>query len=161
MPVTLTKAELKKVLHEERTKTRTKLQRTKFMNKTRGIYTGQQNRLRKETENPKATLPYTLDELRELVRQALERGTCEYTGEKLRLTNLQLDHRTPIVAGGAWELSNLATVTQSVNWQKGNMTEREFLRLMRGAQKVLRPESFHDFKRRLSTGGKFLNNGAY
>jgi 5-methylcytosine-specific restriction endonuclease McrA len=158
MPVTMTKAEVKKLLVDERKKSRTKQQQSKFMSKTLSVYNGQKKRLSEERSDG-TKLPYSLAQFRDHVQTALDAGTCPYTGERLTLTNMAADHATSISQGGSWALSNIVICTRSANWQKGLQTREEYIKLMRGAQKVLSKVAFDDFKRRLSMGGKWLNSG--
>jgi 5-methylcytosine-specific restriction endonuclease McrA len=106
MPISLTKAELNKILVAERLKSRTKSRQSAFMNRTRGIYSGQTNRLRESLHDEKALLPYTLDELRQAIATALK-GLCCYCGCKLTVKNVTPDHAISLVNGGSWNLDNL------------------------------------------------------
>jgi 5-methylcytosine-specific restriction endonuclease McrA len=154
VPVTLTQAALKKLLVAERAASRSKHKHSKFMSKTLGIYNGQQHRKRKELENPKATLDFTLQELRDLVAAAL--GTpCPYSGVKLSLSNLSVDHATPIARGGTWALDNLEVITSASNFRKGSLTSTEYKKFVHGLEKGFAPEAVTDIFRRLTLGGKW------
>lgn len=176
MPVTLTKAQLSKILVEERKKSRTKHQQSAFMRRTLSIYKGQENRLAEawiesnkrlqaiadEAGRPvtlacllPSALPYTLSELRQGMSVALEGGKCCYCPCKLTLKRITADHKESLASGGSWNLANLAFCCQSCNWQKGRLSTLEFRRLLKFCDKYLSPESAADVKKRLSLGGKW------
>jgi len=154
MPVTMTKADIAKLLAAERKKSRTKQKQSAFMNKTRNIYSGQTIRLREASGDEAAVLPYTLEQLRTVVAQGLERPCC-YCHGKLTIKRLTPDHKASIASGGSWDLANLAMCCQSCQWQKGRLSDVEFRRLLRFCAKYLTPDSATDLKRRLSVGGKW------
>jgi len=154
MPVTLTKSQLNKILVAERAKSNAKHKQSAFMNKTRNIYSGQQLRLREATGDEQALLPYSLEELRTAVAQALEKPCC-YCPKKLTVKNITPDHATSLAEGGSWDLSNLAFCDQSCNWEKSILSAKEFRMLLKFLAKYLSPESATNVKRRLSIGGKW------
>ena len=55
---------------------------------------------------------------------------CYYSGIKLDLFKLHVDHKTPIARGGTNELSNLCLASHHMNTAKGRMTEDEFWQLL-------------------------------
>lgn len=55
---------------------------------------------------------------------------CVYSSEQLTISNITVDHRTPIARGGTNELSNLAICSHHMNTAKGSMTEYEFRTLL-------------------------------
>lgn len=160
MPVTMTKAQLNKLLVQERDKSRVKHQRSAFMRRTLSIYNGQLKRfaewlMSKPDAEKITTFPYTLEEFRTAAERAIETGKCHYCRGKLTLKKLTPDHRHAIARGGDWALSNVVFCDQSCNWQKGKMDGVEFRRLLKFADKYLSPVSAADMKRRLSLGGKW------
>lgn len=154
MPQKMTKKELNAILVEERRKSRTKFKNSAFMNRTRGIYSGQANRYAKSLDVGKAKLPYSLEALRTLCQSALMHP-CSYCGENLTVKTMCPDHRQAIARGGSWKLSNLAIVHQKCNWRKGLLNEQEYRYLVRFVRKYLAPEAAKDFWGRLATGGKW------
>lgn len=161
MPVTLTKAELHKILVAERAKARTKAKQSLFMRRTLSIYNGQKIRYAEWRQSlpaaarPAADLPYTLAELRAWAEYALRRGTCCHCYEKLTIKKLTPDHARAIADGGSWTLKNLVASCQSCNWQKGRLSAQEFRQLLRFCAKYLSKNSAIDLKRRLSIGGRW------
>ena len=55
---------------------------------------------------------------------------CEYTGELVKIADIQIDHRTPIGRGGSFGIENLAVTTAQNNQRKGSLTQSEFLKLL-------------------------------
>lgn len=153
MPTTMTKAELKKLLVQERASMRSKHKQSAFMRKTLSIYNGQRNRMREETGDAK--MPFTLEQLRADMEKVI--GTmCCYCGEtKLSVKNVTADHVVSIAAEGSWEIENLVYPCSSCQWQKGRLSGAEFRSLMKFGRKYLSVASFTDLKRRLTIGGKW------
>lgn len=56
---------------------------------------------------------------------------CEYTGELIKLADIQIDHRTPISRDGSFGIENLAITGAQNNQRKGSLTSVEFLELLR------------------------------
>jgi 5-methylcytosine-specific restriction endonuclease McrA len=56
---------------------------------------------------------------------------CEYSGIKLDVSDITVDHRTPIARGGTNELENLAICSNHMNTAKGRMNEYEFRSLLK------------------------------
>lgn len=154
MPVTLTKSELNTILVEERKRQAVKHSHSAFMSKTRGIYTGQQNRIKATLNNPAAELPFSLVQLREAAEEAL-RAPCRYCGGKLTVKKLAADHAKSISSGGSWGLENLIFCCTEDNLRKGKWSSKEYKIMLRCAEKYLCPASLTDFKRRLVIGGKW------
>ncbi|CAB4132175.1 HNHc domain containing protein [uncultured Caudovirales phage] len=55
--------------------------------------------------------------------------TCEYTGERVALKDIELDHKDPVSRGGSFKIWNLCVTSAKINQQKGNMNSMEFARL--------------------------------
>ena len=55
---------------------------------------------------------------------------CEYTGERVALKDIQIDHCTPISRGGSFGIENLAITSGKVNQRKGSLIQSEFLELL-------------------------------
>lgn len=55
---------------------------------------------------------------------------CEYTGELIKIADIQIDHRTPISRGGTFRIENLAVTSGKTNQHKGSLKESEFLELL-------------------------------
>ena len=60
----------------------------------------------------------------------LHRGCCAVTGRRLNGNNAQLDHITPIKAGGLGILENLRWVHRDVNYAKRDLSDADFARLI-------------------------------
>jgi 5-methylcytosine-specific restriction endonuclease McrA len=155
MPVTMTKAQLNKVLIEERAKSRSKQQQSAFMRRSLSIYNGQKKRIADAYPDDVATLPYSLDELRQKMQEALTLGRCVYCSGKLTLKKITPDHRISIAEKGSWDLDNLAMVCQQCNWQKSTLSEHEFCLLLKFLNRYLSSESRTNVRRRLVIGGKW------
>jgi len=56
--------------------------------------------------------------------------TCEYTGERIAIKNIEIDHRTPISRGGLFKIENLAITSGKVNQYKGDLLQIEFIQLL-------------------------------
>ena len=152
MTVKMTKAEISKLLTEERAKMRSKQRQSAFMRRTLSIYNGQ----RKRAAESGASIPYTLEEFRGAATEALNHGNCCYCQCNLTLGKLTPDHKTSIAQGGGWGLDNIDWCCQSCNWQKGSMSAKEFRALLRFLGGIYISEaSAADVKRRLSIGGKW------
>jgi 5-methylcytosine-specific restriction endonuclease McrA len=160
----MTKAQLNKVLIEERAKSRSKQRQSAFMRRSLSIYNGQKKRLKDLCNDPfiapdkrpqSSTLPYSLDELRQKMQEALTLGKCDYCGGKLTLKKITPDHRISIAEKGSWDLDNLAMVCQQCNWQKSTLSEHEFCLLLKFLNRYLSSESRTNVRRRLVIGGKW------
>jgi 5-methylcytosine-specific restriction endonuclease McrA len=57
----------------------------------------------------------------------LSQDDCYYCGGKL--TDYELDHKTPLQLGGAHKLSNIAKACPLCNHRKGTKSEGEFMRV--------------------------------
>ena len=55
---------------------------------------------------------------------------CEYTGELIKLSDIQIDHRTPISRGGSFGIENLAITSGKTNQHKGELLDSEFSQLL-------------------------------
>ena len=156
MPIQMTKKAINDLLVEERAKARSKQRRSAFMSRSRSIYHGQETRLREASGDPKAGLPYTLEEFRSKMDVALTKiCVCCYCGCGLSVRKVTADHAQSLASGGEWGLDNLVFPCMNCNWQKGRMTALEFKRLLMFCARYLSPESAGDLKRRLSIGGKW------
>lgn len=59
-----------------------------------------------------------------------QQWVCHYTGEKLTLANISIDHKQPLVRGGTNDFHNLCLTSKTTNTTKGTMTEEEFRSLI-------------------------------
>jgi 5-methylcytosine-specific restriction endonuclease McrA len=82
----------------------------------------------------KLPLPFTLEQLRDRIKVALNEGIwCPYLGqlEKLTVRNFSVDHVVPIARGGSvFSFDNLIVCSRSANLAKGEMTGKEFQELI-------------------------------
>lgn len=149
-----TKTELKKLLVDERRKSRAKQQQSAFMNRSRGIFTGQVNRYMEIRGKSAKSFPYSLDQFRALCRAALVEP-CFYCRKKLTPKTMCGDHRVSIMRGGLFSLSNVRLIHQHCNWRKGLMNEDEFTGLQKFVDTHLAPVAAADLWKRLGIGGKW------
>jgi 5-methylcytosine-specific restriction endonuclease McrA len=149
-----TKTELKKLLVEERAKSRAKQLQSAFMNRSRGIYTGQVNRFMEIRGKPAVAFPYTLAQFREQCRFELQHP-CLYCHKKMTPKSMCGDHRRSIVRGGSFKLSNVRLIHQNCNWRKGLMNEDEYIWLCEAVDAHLAPIAAADLWKRLGIGGKW------
>jgi 5-methylcytosine-specific restriction endonuclease McrA len=56
--------------------------------------------------------------------------TCYYTNRGIKLSEVNIDHKTPVSLGGTNDISNLCVCHKSVNKAKGSFTEAEFFKLL-------------------------------
>ena len=69
-----------------------------------------------------------------------QNGVCFFTGWILTNT-AQIDHITPITRGGNHELSNLRWICREANYAKRNLTDAEFINVIRAIAEALTPPS--------------------
>lgn len=55
---------------------------------------------------------------------------CEYTGELIKLVDIQIDHRIPISRSGSFGIENLAITSGKSNQHKGELLDSEFSQLL-------------------------------
>ena len=104
----------------------------------------------------KATVGYTLDDVRNLVRAEIGKP-CPYCAERIHTRNFSLDHAQPVSRNGDWALANMKVCCLHCNRMKGALTAVEFMGLM-DFLRSLAPEAATDVKRRLSAGGTAMMN---
>lgn len=148
----VTKSSIEKLLVAERASMRARQKQSVFMQRTLNIYKAQVARAQKEN---RLAPDYNIDAFRARVEQALEVGECSYTGEKLTVKSFTADHRMPIARGGEFTLDNLAFCTKSANYQKGILSDGEFMQLNEFLN-TLSPIAAQDIRKRLTVGGKFI-----
>jgi 5-methylcytosine-specific restriction endonuclease McrA len=68
-------------------------------------------------------------EYAEIIKTKLTK--CEYCGCKLNKSNLEVDHKIPLSRGGKNNETNLAYVCHNCNAAKGEMTDTEFIELLK------------------------------
>jgi 5-methylcytosine-specific restriction endonuclease McrA len=146
-----TKATIAKLLVEERKKSRISQRESKFKQRTLTIYKHQVER----AAEFKITVGYTLEDFREFVRSALEKGTCYYCGSRITVAGFVADHKNPIARGGSFSRENLAVCCAPCNFRKGTLTSSEFNRLSQFLQAEFPTEVVSDIWKRLTIGGKW------
>ena len=77
---------------------------------------------------------------------------CEYTGERIKLDDIQIDHKTPISRGGLFGVENLAITNGKTNQHKGSLNQVEFLELL-ALLNMFDPVAKTDVLTRLRGGG--------
>lgn len=56
---------------------------------------------------------------------------CYFTGSFISNEVVELDHKTPLIRGGKFDLSNVGITSRWYNNIKGQMTEKEFRQLLK------------------------------
>lgn len=144
----LTKKAVSKIRIEERKAMRAKQKQSDFMRRTLSFFNAEKVRaIRDGRPQPY----YTLEQLRAWWANWTE---CFYCGCKVTVKNAVPDHAEPLARGGNNDLGNLRLCCKPCNWQKGQLRETEFTRIL-GLLVVFPAEAATDIKRRLSIGGKF------
>jgi 5-methylcytosine-specific restriction endonuclease McrA len=82
---------------------------------------------------PNLSIP-DLDALEQHIRNLLPLN-CFYTGKEITEKSFGIDHKIPIKKGGNNELQNLVLTTQEINKAKGDMTDSEFVSLLKLIEK--------------------------
>jgi hypothetical protein len=147
----MNKTAINKLLVAERKSMRTKLAQSAFFRKSASIYHGMRMRCKKERGSD--TLPFSLSDLRELMTCDLGEG-CRYCKERLSLKNVAVDHQLPIARGGDFGLNNIVLTCKPCNFQKGIMTQHEFMELLE-LLNLMEAKPRADIKRRLTIGGRW------
>ena len=107
-----------------------------FMARSGQLYGAMKQRLSKHIHGKdskgREDLPFTLEQLRHEIRNAIAWGECIYLGSMEPLTekNFSIDHEVPVSRGGDFCLSNLVVCSQRGNYAKGNMASVEFRKLL-------------------------------
>lgn len=142
------KKDIDRLLVIERKKMRLAQKESKFKSRTLSIYKGQVARAEQ-------VLPYTIEDLREYVRKYIGL-ICPYCFKVLTIQSFVCDHAVPISRGGEFTLDNLKVCCRSCNFQKGIMTDEEFVsfNLFIGN---FTPAVSADIRARLTSGGKWRN----
>lgn len=77
---------------------------------------------------------------------------CEYTGERVPIAKIEIDHNHPISRGGSFGLENLAITSAKNNQQKGELTADEYKKLL-GFLDELNEKARTNVLARLRSGG--------
>lgn len=101
-------------------------------------------------------LDYDLDALAYLVQTS---DVCEYCRLPYALSDLHLDHRTPLARGGLHKLSNLAAICSRCNLLKGALLEGEYRSLRCYLRTMTHPAAAEDLQRRLISGSAVYAKG--
>jgi 5-methylcytosine-specific restriction endonuclease McrA len=99
-----------------------------FLVKARDLRSRLLSRFKTDQQAFKQTTPTTEEIYAWLTGHSL---VCEYSGIKLDVSDITVDHRTPIARGGTNELENLAICSNHMNTAKGRMNEYEFRSLLK------------------------------
>jgi 5-methylcytosine-specific restriction endonuclease McrA len=144
----MTKSAESRIRVEERKAMRVKQKQSDFMRRTLSFHSAERLRaIRDGRPQPY----YTLEQLRDWWNHWT---ACFYCGCKLTIKNAVPDHAVPLARGGNNDLANLRLCCKPCNWQKGQLGESEFKRLL-NLLGMFEAEAATDIKRRLSIGGKF------
>lgn len=151
MPQVMTKKAIEQIKVAERRKAREKHATSLFLRKTGNCFKGMVQRAKELGREQE--IDFTLAELRMMLEKAMTQP-CPWSGAKLTVSNLAVDHSTPISRGGNFGRFNLTAMTKSSNWQKGALTAEEFHSLLRTLDQMA-PEAKTDTLRRLTIGGRW------
>ncbi len=125
----------------------TKKRTTKVFNKrSANIYRHQRNRA-------SGKIPYSLDELRAVIQQALTAGRCPYCGDALTEANFSIDHQQPISSGGTFAMNNIIVCDLRCNKIKGQMAIQEFV-ILNATLQTFSEIARKDIYARLYSGGR-------
>lgn len=91
----------------------------------------------------------TLDDVRQAFLLDYGRA-CPFTGEAMRVANIELDHRDPLALGGANAGHNIRLLSKRANKIKENMTDDDAHALF-DCLMLMQPESRESVVRRLMT----------
>jgi hypothetical protein len=122
----------------------------RFIEKTGQLFSKVVSEARKAVR----TVEYTREDVRTLVRTALG-NPCTYCGERLKISNISLDHKQAVSQGGTETLANLAAICQACQRRKGKLSAQEFMSLLECVA-TWAPPSRKDLFTRLSLGGANL-----
>lgn len=62
---------------------------------------------------------------------------CGYEGTILKTYHLTVDHKTPVSRGGTDAIANLQATCVACSAEKGDRTDREYLRYLAGRKPIL------------------------
>jgi 5-methylcytosine-specific restriction endonuclease McrA len=123
-----------------------------FLRRTSNIYHAHKRNAREAG----IELPYSLQQLRELIQQALGEP-CPHCGETLKPSNVSIDHGNPTSRNGAHAIGNLVIMCETCNQRKGSLTTTEYSALLTLMVDWPAPAK-QSVLRRLRAGGRFTNN---
>jgi 5-methylcytosine-specific restriction endonuclease McrA len=147
------KKDLNKALVDERKKMRAAQKESRFKQRTLNIFKNQVVRAKELN----LEVYYNIEEFRQFVKEALEKGFCYYCGCKLTVNSFVCDHATPVSQGGSFNLYNSAICCAPCNFRKGALSLEEFNWFNKAIDENLSPESATDVRKRLVSGGKWIS----
>lgn len=102
--------------------------------------------------------PFTLAQLRQHISDAIVDGAfrCRYCNRVCDISEVALDHATPIIRGGSLGLDNIEIPCAGCNSAKGELTAAEFAALMDFLERVI-PFARTDVLDRLAKYGKLVS----
>jgi 5-methylcytosine-specific restriction endonuclease McrA len=121
-----------------------------FMKRTSNAFHSHKKRAREAG----VELDYTLDQLRDVVKEALG-DVCQYCGGPLTVMNWETDHRLPTSRGGQHALANIVIVCDGCNLAKGPISHDEFDALL-DLLRTFHPLAKKNLLARLRAGGKVV-----
>lgn len=71
-------------------------------------------------------LPFTQEELHDLISSYLDKGKCYHCWDTLDSINVSVDHMMALSVGGKTELSNLRPICRSCNMDKNHLSDELF-----------------------------------
>lgn len=121
-----------------------------FMKRTASSFSSHKRRAKEAG----VALDYTLDDLRELVRDALV-TPCPYCWRTMTAATFSCDHETPTSRGGSFSIGNVCAIDSDCNQAKGNLDAEEFA-LLWVALRQMSSDGRTNVIRRLRAGGKIF-----
>lgn len=97
---------------------------------------------------------YTREDVRAMAHASLGKA-CPYCGDRLRISNMSLDHRQALSQGGEERLENLTMCCRPCQSRKGKLSTEEFMALLQCVSTWV-PASRKDLFTRLTLGGANL-----
>ena len=116
-----------------------------FIARTYSVYRHQVERL--------GELSYTLEDIRDIVSEALKGGLCPFCMERLTASNFSVDHDIPVSRDGSLELHNLRVICDPCNRTKGPLTGVEYWSFLKWADENLQLAQKKWMMGRIKAGG--------
>ncbi len=125
--------------------------KTKFEQFVKKGYTTRNN-LRNRTSAAEKLFSLSLTELRNMIAESLYQR-CYYCGQELNLSNICIDHMTPLTKGGDTTVDNLQVICKRCNTRKGPLTDKAYICFLDALDKSLGKEDRDYILQKLSMRG--------
>jgi 5-methylcytosine-specific restriction endonuclease McrA len=107
-----------------------KIKQTRLRSKTKNVLRFRCNQARLNWKNRSEHPLPDLNLLEEHIKKLIKNG-CFYSKKEINEENFGIDHKIPLKRGGTNSLENLVPVDQMINKAKGDMTDKEFISLLK------------------------------